>query len=967
MTDYDFKTIEAKWQKVWEDEDYGIAADFSDKPKHYNLIEFPYPSGTGLHVGHCMGQGASDAYCRMKRMQGFNVMYPIGWDAFGLPTENFAIKNKQKPQVVAANAIENFRRQMKSMGFAFDWSREVNTTDPNYYKWTQWIFLQFYKHGYVDSKLVEIDDTDRTSPRMAYQAEMPVNWCPSCKIVLANEEVVAGACERCGTIVEKRNQKQWMLRITAYADRLIKDLDTVDYLQQIKTQQINWIGKSVGAEIDFKIKDSSDTIRVFTTRADTLFGCTYVVLAPENTLIDKLKSQISNLDNVEAYISKAKNKTDIERTEIAKDKTGVELKGIKAVNPINNEEVSVWVADYVLTNYGTGAVMAVPAHDDRDFEFAKKYNIDIRQVITPEIIYHKTPPQEGKPWVERNAIEAIIYNPKNDSYLCLKWKKQPWTTFITGGVENGEDLIEAAKREILEETGYKNVKFIKKLGITRPKFFAAHKDENRIAYFNGMYFQLINDTKIDITQEEKDRYDIVWMKRSEITSESMICASIDYWLRSLDNKEQAFTDYGFLVASGEFNGLTSEEAKNRITEHLKEANLGDFTTNYKLRDWIFSRQHYWGEPIPIIHCEKCGAVPVPENQLPIELPDVENYEPTDSGESPLSKIESWVNVKCPVCDGMAKRETDTMPNWAGSSWYYLRYCDNRNDKELANFDKLKYWTPVDLYNGGPEHITLHLLYSRFWHKFLYDLNVVPTAEPYQKRIQHGIILGPDGQKMSKSKGNVINPDEMVANFGADTLRAYIMFIGPYDKESAWSNSNIQGVHRFLKRLWLNFDKVKSTQDTDDILVKLNQTVESITSDLENFRLNTIISGLMELNNLIEKVDSISPESFKIFLQLLYPVCPHVASELWQKLGENKNIEASSWPVADKNYLISSTIEIAVQVNGKTKSIITVDSKATQAQVEEIAINDTKIKMNLVDRKIIKTIYVPNKIVNFVIL
>lgn len=822
MTEYDFKTIEAKWQKVWEDEDYGIAEDFSDKPKHYNLIEFPYPSGAGLHVGHCMGQGASDAYCRMKRMQGFNVMYPIGWDAFGLPTENFAIKNKLKPQVVAANAIENFRRQMKSMGFAFDWSREVNTTDPNYYKWTQWIFLQFYKHSYIDGKLIEINDADMTTPRMAYQAEIPVNWCPSCKIVLANEEVVAGACERCGTIVEKRNQKQWMLRITAYADRLIKDLDTVDYLQQIKTQQINWIGKSTGSEIEFKIMNSELKIKVFTTRADTLLGCTYMVLAPENSLIDKLKDQVSNIKDVEAYISKAKNKTDIERTEIAKDKTGVELKGIKAVNPINNEEVSVWVADYVLANYGTGAVMAVPAHDDRDFEFAKKYQIEIKQVIT-------------------NSDQSV----------------------------------------------------------------------------------------------------------------------------SIENN--AFTDYGILVDSDIYTGLTSDEAKIKITDKLKEENLGEYTINYKLRDWIFSRQHYWGEPIPIIHCEKCGAVPVPENQLPIELPDVENYEPTDSGESPLSKIESWVNVKCPACGGKAKRETDTMPNWAGSSWYYLRYCDNRNDKELANFDKLKYWTPVDLYNGGPEHITLHLLYSRFWHKFLYDLNVVPTAEPYQKRIQHGIILGPDGQKMSKSKGNVINPDEMVAKFGADTLRAYIMFIGPYDQESAWSNSNIQGVYRFLKRLWSNFDKVKTTHDTDEILVKLNQTVESVTSDLENFHLNTIISGLMEMNNLIEKVETISPESFKIFLQLLYPVCPHIASELWQMLDEQDSIDSSNWPRADKNYLISSTIEIAVQINGKTKSIITVDSSADQAQVEEAAQNDIKIKQVLAGHKIIRTIYVPNRIVNLLIL
>ncbi|KKQ74649.1 MAG: Leucine-tRNA ligase [Berkelbacteria bacterium GW2011_GWB1_38_5] len=607
MEKYVFKLIEKKWQKIWEEESYGKAEDFSKKPKHYHLVEFPYPSGEGLHIGHCMSYGASDAYCRMKRMQGFEVMFPMGWDAFGLPTENFAIKNKVKPQDATKKNIDNYRRQMKSLGYSFDWSREVNTTDPTYYKWTQWIFLQFYKHGIVDGKLIEVLDDDTETPRLAYQAEMPVNWCPSCKINLANEEVVGGGCERCGTPTIKKMQKQWMLRITSYADRLITDLDKVDYLDKIKTQQLNWIGKSEGANIKFEIRSSkSETnsksqiinskqyIDVFTTRADTLFGCTYVVLAPEHPLINKIKNKISNIKEVEEYIDKATRKSDLERAEIEKEKTGVELKGISTTNPINNEKIPVWIADYVLLTYGTGAVMAVPAHDQRDFEFAKKYEIRIKMVICPNY---------------PNPVCPVL--------------------------------------------------------------------------------------------------------------------------------EKAFEDYGHLVDSGEFDGFTSKDAQKKITEKLKEIGAGDFGINYKLRDWIFSRQHYWGEPIPIVHCEKCGVVALDEKDLPLKLPEIEHYEPTDTGESPLAKISEWVNTKCPGCDGEAKRETDTMPNWAGSSWYYLRYCDPKNTNSLADQKILDFWMPVDLYNGGVEHTTLHLLYSRFWHKFLYDLKVVPGAEPYQKRITHG--------------------------------------------------------------------------------------------------------------------------------------------------------------------------------------------------------------------------------------
>lgn len=832
MEKYNPQEIEPKWQKVWNGDKYGSSEDFSKKPKHYHLVEFPYPSGSGLHVGHCMGYGASDAYCRMKRMQGFNVMYPIGWDAFGLPTENYAIKSGVHPSKATAKNVANFKRQMKELGYSFDWQREVNTTEPNYYKWTQWIFLQFYKHAIVDGKLVKVTDDDTTTPRLAYQAEMPINWCPSCKIGLANEEVVNGKCERCGTETIKKMQKQWMLRITAYAERLIKDLDTVDYLAKIKTQQVNWIGKSTGTDIEFRIKNSEFRIKVFTTRADTLFGCTYVVVAPESGYMEKLKPQISNHKEAEDYIEQAKKKSDLERTELQKEKTGIKLEGVKAINPINNEEVDIYVADYVLANYGTGAVMAVPAHDQRDFEFAKKYNIPIKQVIS---------------------------------------------------VQNQELRIQ----------------------------------------------------------------------------------------------DQAITDYGVLINSNNFNGLNSEEAKKKITQKLKEIKLGDFAVNYKLRDWVFSRQHYWGEPIPIIHCHTCGMIPLDEKELPLTLPSVKKYEPTNTGESPLAEISDWVNVKCPKCGGAAKRETDTMPNWAGSSWYFLAYAMNQElriqKSEFSGniFDdqanELKYWLPVDIYNGGMEHTTLHLLYSRFWHKFLFDLGKVPTFEPYQKRIAHGIILGPDGQKMSKSRGNVVNPDEIVKQYGADTLRTYIMFIGPYDQESAWSTSSVQGVSRFLNRVWSNFDKVKKgVKDDKDLLIKINQSIVSISEDLETFNMNTMVSKLMEINNSIEKAGQISKDSYKIFLKLLFPVAPHIAEELWQKLGEKDLLSDSLWPKPDSNYLVADEIEIVVQINGKVRDKFMDSAKAGDEEIRESAMKLEKIQSYLKGKEIVKVIVVPKKLVSIVV-
>lgn len=862
---YNFKEIEKKWQEQWEKVGYGRSIDGFKHKKHYHLVEFPYPSGAGLHVGHCMGYGASDAYCRMKRMQGYNVLFPIGWDAFGLPTENYAIKNKVKPQKATADNVAVFKKQMKMLGYSFDWDREVNTTDPDYYKWTQWIFLQFYKHAIVDGKLVKVADDDKIAPRLAFQAEMPVNWCPSCKIVLANEEVVAGNCERCGSKTEKRKQKQWMLRITAYADKLIKGLNEVDYLDKIKTQQINWIGKSVGTNIIFDVVSRSGSVKdeqieVFTTRADTLFGCTYVVLSPEHPMVERLGHHIQNYDEVKKYVDDAKKKSDLERTELQKEKTGVKLYGVSAINPINDKEVDVYIADYVLSTYGTGAVMAVPAHDDRDWEFAKMYRINIKGVISAQNLGQLN---------------------------------------ITDYTQTGQPVVSG-------------------------NIYAYHKGDD----------------------------------------ESEVLKRVN---QDISLGKELFTGYGVLINSGDFSGLESSDAKKAITEKLKELGKGDFAVNFKLRDWIFSRQHYWGEPIPIIHCDKCGLVPVPDDQLPITLPEVENYEPTNTGESPLAKIDSWVNVKCPNCNGDSKRETDTMPNWAGSSWYFLRYTDPKNIEVFASKDNLKYWLPVDLYNGGMEHTTLHLLYSRFWHKFLYDLEAVPTSEPYQKRIAHGIILGSDGRKMSKSFGNVINPDDIAKQFGVDTLRAYIMFIGPYDQESAWSMAGVQGVFRFVKRLWNNFSEIEFKDDSKELLIKLNQTVAGVSDDLEDFRLNTVISKLMEFNNAFEKEGSISKDSLAIYLKLLFPIMPHLASELWEiNISKKESIHSSVWPIADEKYLAAENIEVVVQINGKVRDRLTVPAEIADDKLKELALASPRVLEFTEGREIRKVIVVPNKLVSIVV-
>ena len=799
---YDYAQIEKKWQGIWDEKQTFAAKDDYSLPKFYGLVEFPYPSGQGLHVGHPRSYTAIDIVCRKKRLEGYNVLYPMGWDAFGLPTENFAIKNHVHPAEVTKKNIANFKRQLKSLGFSFDWSREINTTDPEYYKWTQWIFLQLYKKG------------------LAYKKKMSVNWCTSCKCVLANEEVVNGHCERCGSEVIHKEKSQWMLKITDYAEKLLEGLDEVDFIDRVKTQQRNWIGRSYGTQVKFST-NIGDTFEVFTTRADTLFGVTYMVMSPEHPLINKWADKITNMDEVTAYKQEAAKKSDFERTELAKDKTGVKISGVTAINPVNGKEVPIFIADYVLISYGTGAIMAVPAHDTRDWEFAKKFGLPIIEVVA-----------------------------------------------------GGEDVQKAPYTE---------------------------------------------------------------------------CAT------------------GKLVNSGFLDGMSVEDAKKAIQEWLTERNLGERKTNYKLRDWVFSRQRYWGEPIPIVHCDKCGYVPVPESELPLVLPNVDSYEPTDNGESPLAKMTDWVNTTCPHCGGPAQRETDTMPQWAGSSWYFLRYCDPHNDKALASPEALKYWTPVDWYNGGMEHTTLHLLYSRFWHKFLYDIGVVPSPEPYAKRTSHGMILGENGEKMSKSRGNVVNPDEIVRDYGADTMRVYEMFIGDFEKAAPWSQSSIKGSKRFLDKVWALSDKLTEGDSyRAELESAFHRTIKKVTEDIEGLKMNTAIAALMSLLNDIQGSGSINRAEFKTYLILLNPFAPHMTEELWQQAGFEGMLNEAEWPKYDEAKCADSTVEIAVQVNGKIKARINVAADISAPDAIAAAKADGAVAAAIDGKNIIKELYVPKKLVNIVV-
>ena len=795
---YDYKKIEEKWQKKWDEVNAFEAKQDYTLPKYFALVEFPYPSGQGLHVGHPRPYTALDIVSRKKRMQSYNVLYPMGWDAFGLPTENFAIKNKIHPRIVTERNVARFKGQLKALGLSFDWSREINTTDPEYYKWTQWVFLQLFKKG------------------LAYKKEMAVNFCTSCKVVLANEEVVNGVCERCQSAVIRKVKSQWMLKITEYADRLASDLDGLDFIERVKTQQINWIGKSTGAEIEFNTTEG-DKLKVYTTRCDTLFGATYMVIAPEHAYIEKWKGSLKNYDDILAYRALAAKKSDFERTELVKEKTGVKLDGVCAINPVTGKEIPIFVSDYVLAGYGTGAIMAVPAHDERDWEFAKKFDLPIVEVVA-------------------------------------------------GG----------------------------------------------------------------------------------------------------DVQNEAFTDVqtGKLVNSGFLNGLEVADAKRAMIEHLEREGIGQEKTNFKLRDWVFSRQRYWGEPIPLVECEKCGWVAIPEDQLPVRLPDVDSYEPTENGESPLSLMTDWVNCTCPACGGRAKRETDTMPQWAGSSWYFLRYCDPKNDKALASREALEYWMPVDWYNGGMEHTTLHLLYSRFWAKFLYDIDIVPTKEPYAKRTSHGMILGENGEKMSKSRGNVVNPDDIIRDYGADTMRLYEMFIGDFEQAAPWNPQSIKGCKRFLER-FMNLTEIVGTS-SPAVEKALHKTIEKVTSDIDQMKFNTAIAAMMALLNTVADEGSISKEDLYAFARILSPFAPHVAEEVGEILGYHGVLSLAEWPKHDPAKCVDNTVTLPVQINGKVRSTVTVDKDADKDAILALCKADPKVIAALDGKTPIKEIVVPGKIVNIVV-
>ena len=798
---YNHREVEQKWQRIWDEERAFATSDDYSKPKYYALVEFPYPSGQGLHVGHPRPYTALDIVARKRRMQGYNVLYPMGWDAFGLPTENYAIQNHIHPKIVTKNNVERFKGQLHALGYSFDWEREINTTDPGYYKWTQWIFLKLFKAG------------------LAYKSEMPINWCTSCKVGLANEEVVNGVCERCGSEVVRKVKSQWMLKITEYADKLIKDLDSVDYVERVKVSQKNWIGKSEGAEVDFRVKGKEETLRIYTTRPDTLFGVTYMVLSPEHPMIDKYQEEIGNWDEVVAYREMAARKSDFERTELAKDKTGVAIDGLTAVNPVNGKEIPIWISDYVLMTYGTGAIMAVPAHDERDWEFAKKFGLPIIEVVAGS----------------ETGVEEAVYTDVED---------------------------------------------------------------------------------------------------------------------------------GILVNSDFLDGLHVAEAKKKIIEFLAEKGIGTKKTNYKLRDWVFSRQRYWGEPIPIVECEKCGFVPLDESELPLELPEVESYMPTDNGESPLAAMTDWVSTTCPCCGEPAKRETDTMPQWAGSSWYFLRYTDPKNETALASKEALEYWMPVDWYNGGMEHTTLHLLYSRFWHKFLYDGKVVPCPEPYQKRTSDGMILGSNGEKMSKSRGNVVNPDDIVRDYGADTLRTYEMFIGAFELSAAWSEDGVKGCRRFLERVWKLQDILTEADGySADLETKMHQTIKKVSGDFENLKYNTAIAAMMSLINDFYKKNAVTRGEFRTLLTLLNPVAPHITEELWELVGFEGKVYQALWPEFEEAKTIEATVEIAVQVNGKVRAAIQVASDISKEDAVAAGKEAVKDKIN---GTIVKEIYVPGRLVNLVV-
>lgn len=949
MNNYNHKEIEKKWQEKWkEDKLYQTPDEVKGKDNFYTLVEFPYPSGN-LHIGHWYAFAVPDIFARLKRMQGFNVMFPIGFDAFGLPAENAAIKHGLDPKKWTYDNIAYMEKQLFSMGNSFDWTRKVITADPEYYKWTQWLFLKLYEKG------------------LAYKKKASVNWCPSCNTVLANEQVTAGKCERCGTDVVQKDLEQWFFKTTAYAERLLSDMEELKWPDSIKEAQKNWIGKSEGTELEFDIKGREEKIKVFTTRVDTLFGVTYVVLAPEHGLIERFKdSNIENWDEIEKYIKESGSRTEIERTSEGKEKTGVEIKGIKAINPANGEEVPIFVADYVLGNYGTGAVMAVPAHDERDFAFAKKYNLPIKEVVVPNVIDKRNPPVKGKDKITRKTVHVIVKNPRTGKYLGLKWREFPWTTFVMGGIEEGESVEEAARREVRTETGFVNLKLVKVLqGQVRAEFFAAHKNQNRISFATAILFDLEDDTKTELELEEHEKFDTIWLDESDLNYEKMTHAEMDNWNQKMNPTYTVHTKEGILINSGEFNELDSETARAKITEKF-----GEKVVKYKLRDWLLSRQRYWGCPIPVVYDKEGKAHPIPEEKLPWLLPtDITDFAP--KGESPIATSkELKERVEREFGKGWTP-EVDSMDTFVDSSWYFLRYCDPQNKTQPFDKIRLRNWMPVTRYSGGAEHTNMHLLYSRFFHKALFDLGLVNESEPFIERMNRGLILGPDGQKMSKSKGNVIDPDEQVERVGSDTVKMYLAFIGPYNEvgQYPWDLGGVVGIRRFLEKVWKLSLKVKkgpSSESEEKIESLLHKTLKKITEDIENYKFNTAISALMIFTSNLEKTEEISTETFEEFLKMLAPFAPHMTEEIWHNLGHKTSIHLEKWPEFDESKIKEESVVIVVQINGKTRAQFEASAGISQEEANNKAISMPEVQKWLSAGEVKKVIYVANKIINFVL-
>ncbi len=935
------QNVEKKWQEYWKNHHTFEAHIDKSKEKYYYLVEFPYPSGAGLHVGHVRSYTALDTLARKKRLMGYNVLFPMGWDAFGAPAEQYAIKNHIHPSIAVKENIKTFKSQIEKLGISFDWSREFATTDPEYYKWTQWQFLQFFKHG------------------MAYKAKKNINWCPKCKMGLSNEDSSGGVCERCGTQVVQKEKEQWMLRMSDYAEDLIDGLNDTDFQERTKVAQINWIGKSTGAEVDFKLKQVNEKLTVYTTRPDTLYGVTFMVIAPEHPYVDLYSGLIKNMNEVIDYREQTNKKTEFERTQLVKDKTGIKLEGLSAINPINNKEIPIYISDYVMMNYGTGAIMAVPAHDTRDYDFAKKFGIDIIQVLEEET---GTPHSDES---KKNSIVAIVYDEKQDKYLTINWGNNGGRLFVGGTIKENESSLECAIREIAEETGYTDISLVKTAFKINHHYYAYNKDK----YFNiqatPFLFTLNSDKIVSQNLDDDEKFQVEWVSKDIIQKEivdELHKKSFEYTVN-----ETAMVGDGIHINSDVLDGLHKEEAISKMISYLEEKGIGRKKTNYKLQDWIFTRQRFWGEPIPLIYCDDCGWVAVPDEDLPVLLPNVAEYEPTDDGESPLARIDEFVNTTCPHCGKPAKRETDTMPNWAGSSWYWLRYMDPHNDKEFASREALEYWGKVDWYNGGMEHATRHLLYARFWNQFLYNIGLVPNKEPFKVRASHGMILGEGGVKMSKSLGNVINPDDIVAEYGADTLRTYEMFIGDYEKEATWSEQGLNGCKRYLDRVVRLGEKVNgSLEYSSDLEKDIHKTIKKVTEDIDALKFNTAVSTLMILLNKMEKMDSISKKDYRTYLTLLNPIAPHITEELNEEYQLCSAICESSWPSYEEDKLVDSEKEIAVQVNGKVRATILVHIDDTDDIIKEKALSEDNVKKHIEGKEIVKIIVIKGKIVNIVV-